>query len=36
MLSNPQSYICGLCAGLLFLPTTVADMIWGLLCVPKT
>jgi MFS family permease len=30
VLSNPQSYICGLCAGLLFLPTTVGDMIWGL------
>ena len=30
VLTNPQSYICGLCAGLLFLPTTVGDMIWGL------
>ena len=30
VLANPQSYICGLCAGLLFLPTTVGDMIWGL------
>jgi MFS family permease len=29
VLTNPQSYICGLCAGLLFLPTTVGDMIWG-------
>jgi MFS family permease len=29
VLSNPQSYICGFCAGLLFLPTTVGDMIWG-------
>ena len=29
VLSNPQSYLCGLCAGLLFLPTTVGDMIWG-------
>jgi MFS family permease len=27
VLSNPQSYLCGLCAGLLFLPTTVQDMI---------
>lgn len=27
--SNPQSYLCGLCAGLLFLPTTIGDMIWG-------
>jgi MFS family permease len=29
VLSNPQSYLCGLCAGLLFLPTTVGGMIWG-------
>jgi MFS family permease len=29
VLTNPQSYLCGLCAGLLFLPTTVVDMIWG-------
>lgn len=29
VLANPQSYLCGLCAGLLFLPTTVGDMIWG-------
>jgi MFS family permease len=29
VLSNPQSYLCGFCAGLLFLPTTVQDMIWG-------
>lgn len=29
VLSNPQSYILGFCAGLLFLPTTVTDMIWG-------
>ena len=29
VLSNPQSYICGFCAGLLFLPTTIGDMIWG-------
>jgi MFS family permease len=27
--SNPQSYLCGLVAGLLFVPTTVGDMIWG-------
>ena len=27
--SNPQSYLCGLCAGLLFLPTTIGAMIWG-------
>lgn len=25
----PQSYLCGFAAGLLFLPTTVGDMIWG-------
>ena len=29
VLTNPQSYLCGLCAGLLFLPTTVGDMTWG-------
>ncbi|MDB5977388.1 MAG: transporter [Nevskia sp.] len=29
VLSNPQSYLCGACAGLLFLPTTIGDMIWG-------
>jgi MFS family permease len=27
--SNPQSYLCGLSAGLLFLPTTIGTMIWG-------
>lgn len=27
--SNPQSYLCGICAGLLFMPTTIGDMIWG-------
>jgi MFS family permease len=26
---NPQSYLCGLVAGLLFAPTTIADMVWG-------
>ncbi|QCP53234.1 MFS transporter [Trinickia violacea] len=30
VLSNPQSYLCGLCAGLLFVPTTIGDMIWGI------
>jgi MFS family permease len=30
VLTNPQSYLCGICAGLLFLPTTVGDMIWGI------
>jgi MFS family permease len=27
--SNRQSYLCGIVAGLLFAPTTVGDMIWG-------
>jgi sugar phosphate permease len=26
---NPQSILCGLIAGLLFLPTTIFDMVWG-------
>ena len=29
VLGNPQSYLCGIVAGLLFLPTTIGDMIWG-------
>jgi MFS family permease len=29
VLSNPQSWLCGFAAGLLFLPTTIGDMIWG-------
>ncbi len=29
ILSNPQSYLCGIIAGLLFMPTTIGDMIWG-------
>jgi MFS family permease len=29
VLANPQSWLCGFCAGLLFLPTTIGDMIWG-------
>ncbi len=29
VLANPQSWLCGLTAGLLFLPTTIGDMIWG-------
>lgn len=29
VLTNPQSWLCGVIAGLLFLPTTVFDMIWG-------
>jgi MFS family permease len=26
---NPQSVLCGLIAGLLFIPTTIFDMVWG-------
>lgn len=26
---NPQSYLCGLTAGLLFAPTTVFDLVWA-------
>ena len=26
---NPQSIVCGLIAGLLFIPTTIFDMVWG-------
>ncbi|HXZ13598.1 MAG TPA: MFS transporter [Candidatus Sulfotelmatobacter sp.] len=26
---NPQSYLCGIVAGLMFAPTTIGDMIWG-------
>ena len=26
---NPQSILCGVIAGLLFIPTTILDMIWG-------
>jgi MFS family permease len=26
---NPQSLLCGLIAGLLFIPTTIFDMVWG-------
>jgi MFS family permease len=26
---NPQSILCGLIAGFLFMPTTIFDMIWG-------
>jgi MFS family permease len=29
VLGNPQSYLCGLVAGLLFTPTTIGDMTWG-------
>ncbi len=27
--SNPNSILCGLISGLLFIPTTIFDMIWG-------
>src|SRR6476469_4175629 len=27
--SNPQSILCGLISGLLFIPTTIVDMVWG-------
>ena len=26
---NPQSIVCGLISGLLFIPTTIFDMVWG-------
>jgi MFS family permease len=26
---NPQSVLCGMIAGLLFIPTTIFDMVWG-------
>ena len=29
VLKNPQTILCGLIAGLLFIPTTIFDMIWG-------
>lgn len=29
ILSNPQFYLCGFIAGLMFMPTTIGDMIWG-------
>ncbi|WP_206614201.1 MFS transporter [Paenirhodobacter populi] len=29
VLGNPQSWLCGLIGGLLFLPTTIFAMIWG-------
>jgi MFS family permease len=27
--SNPQSVLCGVIAGLIFIPTTIFDMVWG-------
>ncbi|MCW6511840.1 MFS transporter [Lichenifustis flavocetrariae] len=35
VLGNPQSYLCGIIAGLLFVPTTVGDMVWGVLAFEK-
>lgn len=29
VLTNPQSYLCGFIGGLMFMPTTIGDMIWG-------
>jgi MFS family permease len=29
VLTNPQSWLCGIIGGLLFMPTNVGDMIWG-------
>jgi MFS family permease len=29
VLGNPQSILCGMIAGLIFIPTTIFDMIWG-------
>ena len=29
VLRNPQSLLCGVIAGLLFIPTTIFDMVWG-------
>jgi MFS family permease len=29
VLTNPQSWLCGVIGGLLFMPTTIGDMIWG-------
>ena len=29
VLTNPQSYLCGFVGGLLFMPTNIGDMIWG-------
>jgi MFS family permease len=33
--SNPQSYLCGIVAGLLFAPTTIGAMIWGVAAFQK-
>src|ERR1700685_2943431 len=33
--SNPQSYLCGIVAGLLFGPATIGDIIWGVAAFQK-
>lgn len=30
VLKNPQSWLCGIVSGLMFMPTNIADMIWGI------
>ncbi|WP_110648694.1 MFS transporter [Salinicola peritrichatus] len=30
VLRNPHSYLCGIVSGLMFMPTNIADMIWGI------
>ncbi|NKC33599.1 MFS transporter [Falsiroseomonas selenitidurans] len=35
VLTNPQSYLCGVIGGLLFMPTTIGDMIWGVPFLPQ-
>ncbi len=32
---NPQSILCGMIAGLLFIPTTIFDMVWGVRYLPE-
>ena len=29
VLTNPQSYVCGIIGGLMFIPTMIGNMIWG-------
>ena len=29
VLTNPQSYVCGLIGGFMFIPTMISNMIWG-------
>jgi MFS family permease len=33
--ANPQSILCGLISGLMFLPTTIFDMVWGVRCLQE-